>query len=73
MATTPCAGCVTDSISFGPASVSVSFWVTSIAVAPASSETVATSSTAAGGSSTALIVRSTVAGPAESAVPSFAL
>ncbi len=50
-------------IVFGPASTSVSFVSTGIAVAAASSRTVALSLTATGGSSTATTVRPLVSEP----------
>ena len=63
MTTVPLAGCVTDAIDFGPASTSVSLVSTVIAVAAASSSTVALSLTATGGSSTALTVMPLVSEP----------
>ncbi len=59
--TAPFAGWVTDATDFGPPSVSVSFASTAIALAPASSPTIALSSTAVGGSSTHVTVTDTVA------------
>ena len=59
--TVPLAGSEADAIVMGPPSVSVSLASTSIAVAAASSRTVAESFTAVGGSSTQVTVIETVA------------
>ena len=59
--TAPLAGCVTDSMFFGPPSVSVSLASTSTAVAPESSSTLAESLTASGASSTHSMSTETVA------------
>jgi hypothetical protein len=61
--TVPFAGSDADEIVFGPASTSVSFVSTVIAVAAASSSTVALSFTAVGGSSTPLTVMPLVSEP----------
>ena len=59
--TAPLAGCVTDVMLIGPASMSVSFARTLIVFAPESSATVAASMTATGLSSTQVTVTVTVA------------
>ena len=61
MTTVPFAGWVTEAIAFAPPSGSESLASTSIAVAAASSATVAESPTAVGGSSTQVTVTETVA------------
>ena len=61
MTTVPFAGSVAESIVIGPPSGSVSFASTLIAVAAASSRTVAESATAVGASSTHVTVIETVA------------